>query len=46
MIVFFLLIKGFDYNDIDAEEDESNEDDLYLLKDIDYEFVLKVNLYY
>ena len=42
MIVFQRIKQGFDYNDIDAEEDESNEDDLNLLKDIDYEFVLKV----
>ena len=36
---------GFDYNDLDNDEDENVEDDLVLLKDIDYDFVLKDYLF-
>ena len=32
---------GFDYNDIDSEEEENIEDDLVYLTDIESDFILK-----
>lgn len=35
-------MKGFDYNDIDTEDDDNAEEDLVYLDDIEHNFVLKV----
>ena len=45
--IFFILsysfiLQGFDYNDIDGEEEDDCEDDLINLTEIDYDFDLKV----
>ena len=32
---------GFDYNDIESDDEDTTEDDLIYLKDIDFNFILK-----
>ena len=39
--IYLTEMLGFDYNDIDSDEEENVEDDLVYLTDIDYDFVLK-----
>ena len=39
--IYLTEMLGFDYNDIDSEEEENVEDDLVYLTDIDFDFVLK-----
>ena len=39
--IYLTEMLGFDYNDIDSEEEENIEDDLIYLTDIEYDFVLK-----
>ena len=39
--IYLTEMLGFDYNDIDSEEEENVEDDLIYLTDIEYDFVLK-----
>jgi len=40
--IYLSQLLGFDYNDIEAEEDDTtNEEDLYLLTDIEYDFTVK-----
>ena len=39
--IYLTEMLGFDYNDIDSEEEENIEDDLVYLTDIEYDFVLK-----
>jgi hypothetical protein len=41
-----LLTQGFDYNDVDGEDEDNSEEDLIFLKDINYDFILKVNKIY
>ena len=36
---------GFDYNDLDSEDEGEVEDDLIYLKDIEFDFVLKDYLF-
>lgn len=44
--VYLSEMLGFDYNDIDGEEEDDCEDDLINLTDIEYDFDLKVNKIY
>ena len=39
--IYLTEMLGFDYNDIDSDEEENIEDDLIYLTDIEYDFVLK-----
>jgi hypothetical protein len=39
--IYLTEMLGFDYNDLDSEEEENIEDDLIYLTDIEYDFVLK-----
>jgi hypothetical protein len=39
--IYLTEMLGFDYNDIDSDEEENIEDDLVYLTDIEYDFVLK-----
>ena len=39
--IYLTEMLGFDYNDIDSEEEENIEDDLVYLTDIEYDFILK-----
>ena len=39
--VYLTEMLGFDYNDLDSDDEEDVEDDLIYLKDIDFDFVLK-----
>ena len=39
--IYLTEMLGFDYNDIDTDEEENVEDDLVYLTDIDFDFVLK-----
>ena len=43
--IYLTEMLGFDYNDFDTDEDENVEDDLILLNDIEYDFVLKDYLF-
>jgi len=43
--VYLTEMLGFDYNDLDSEDEEDVEDDLIYLKDIDFDFVLKDYLF-
>jgi len=43
--IYLTEMLGFDYNDIDSEEEENIEDDLVYLTDIDNNFVLKDYLF-
>ena len=36
---------GFDYNDIEGDDDDTTEDDLIFLNDIQFDFVLKDYLF-
>ena len=39
--IYLTEMLGFDYNDLDSDEEENVEDDLIYLTDIEYDFVLK-----
>ena len=39
--IYLTEMLGFDYNDLDSDEEENVEDDLVYLTDIDFDFVLK-----
>ena len=39
--IYLTEMLGFDYNDLDSDEEENVEDDLIYLTDIDFDFVLK-----
>ena len=39
--IYLTEMLGFDYNDIDSEEEENIEDDLVYLTDIESDFILK-----
>ena len=43
--VYLTEMLGFDYNDLDSDDEEDVEDDLIYLKDIDFDFVLKDYLF-
>ena len=43
--VYLTEMLGFDYNDLESEDEEDVEDDLIYLKDIDFDFVLKDYLF-
>ena len=43
--VYLTEMLGFDYNDLDSDDEEEVEDDLIYLKDIDNDFVLKDYLF-
>ena len=43
--VYLTEMLGFDYNDLDSEDEEDVEDDLIYLKDIEFDFVLKDYLF-
>ena len=43
--IYLTEMLGFDYNDIDSEEEENIEDDLVYLTDMEYDFVLKDYLF-
>ncbi len=43
--IYLTEMLGFDYNDIDSEEEENIEDDLVYLTDIDNNFILKDYLF-
>ena len=43
--VYLTEMLGFDYNDLDSDDEEEVEDDLIYLKDIDFDFVLKDYLF-
>ena len=44
--IYLTEMLGFDYNDLDNDEDENVEDDLVLLNDIEYDFLLYFLLFY
>ena len=39
--IYLTEMLGFDYNDIENDDDDTTEDDLIYLKDIDFNFILK-----
>ena len=43
--IYLSEMLGFDYNDIEGEEEENTEEDLAYLTDLEYDFSLKVDFY-
>ena len=43
--VYLTEMLGFDYNDLDSDDEEEVEDDLIYLKDIEFDFILKDYLF-